>query len=148
MLGLFSSHNVFKSKRNFVRQRGLIRRSYMSLVYNELMGLSLTVNERPRAFPDEFIKDQRHVLLIIDQRHVLFIIYQRHVLFFNISLYWFLAINSSIIKGGGNGDVTEVRYRALTILRHNIINDRSLVNARYSYDGFNNTSIKIDRRVY
>ena len=23
----------------------------MSLVYNELMGLSLTVNERPRAFP-------------------------------------------------------------------------------------------------
>ena len=40
----------------------------MSLVYNELKGSSLTVNERPRAFPagaHEFNIDQRHVLFFL-----------------------------------------------------------------------------------
>ena len=31
--------------------KGILKKQYMSLVYNELMGSSLTVNERPRAFP-------------------------------------------------------------------------------------------------
>ena len=31
--------------------KGILKKQYMSLVCKELMGLSLTVNERPRAFP-------------------------------------------------------------------------------------------------
>ena len=31
--------------------KGILKKQYMSFVNNELMGLSLTINERPRAFP-------------------------------------------------------------------------------------------------